>query len=1232
MSAPRMISVESTIDDEDSNYKPSWADSGEDRTSSRRRSVECSTTRISIPQTEQNQDHTVYVIRVTTPLRAWTIKRRYRDFYYLDRELRKHHPNLRFPPLPPKRYLRSSSDPEIVDQRRDQLEKYLSLLIRLPQIWTRNDLVLFLNDESNIMTFIWNFERMRRLQDMLNSMKTTNQTETAKLTDDLAVARKQVNVLQARLSQMEMIFLQQATGMASQQLPNSVLRSLSGVDGNLSHQLRGELTEEHAVLYQEQTHESSDEDNADNSEQSADSLPMEEVVRAINLAAQPDRLASVSPKPEDARAYAVSLQLQDAIRLSNELLAQKVNIGLSSQTPEKSRRLPSYDYHPSRKSPIISAKFVCNAAESKFYGADLSESILDPSRTTVTEVSTNWIASMTNIADVIVDAITPSEEAIVSRYTIFKYVRDLVSTTLGCQLFPIGSLVSHTFLPESGIDCTAFVPKLADDGWFVKINEALCLSAFGPNDENHDEEKVSVSNVSFVNDEIKMIRSMINNVAVTVSTNQLNSIYTEVLIERLNAFVGRNNLFKRSILLLKAWFQFESARYTNGGGSLLGVKDGRLSSWALTVLMIYIFNAKGALITHPLQALGQFFAYYSSFDWCNLMMTVRGPAFRAEDKSLVYISDNIQPKNTEKFFPERIFNISNIAHGDYLDWQTVHETNDHVGEAGDATVTSSLSCSQDTLGQTAPSAVPSIDEHSASSTNGVSEEERKRNEVHPEYEFSRCNLIDPVDNTHNLLAPIEALGLEAFVSGLHEGYKHFQSVCDELSKTSTSLPSDVDQQSVLEKSNKIVRKLFANTCIKCGIENLTKMTQYIENKKGDSTPSCVFSVAVRDLQKGPMPVGEIGKNLQALLNCDNNLSRRLKEQFGGLKKAIERSSFTELKMGTEHPFNPVVTLLGESPLLSIDDEDLLLARGFGHAAYLFTPYSISLQLQAQAQKEAQLAQNKQNKQHNKAKFNNSGASNGHSNGGGNGSTANGNNASGSFSGVPEGMAQSPYGSYPPFIAMPMSYPGGPPPPPFMDPPSPGGEGGREGGSPGQEPNSPPGPGYYYPYGPPHMHMPPPHGGHPHHGGFNHGGGHRGHGGHHGPHSPRGHRGCGPRGPPPDHGPGGPGSYGPPMPGMPPMGMPHMGGGNGAMPMPMPPYPGIPVYPGPPMFAPPRHMYPGGGPQGGGRGPPPPPYYHMHNSLPGSLSSSYGAPPPFLTNMHSEASYPPPSESGSTQPI
>lgn len=39
-----------------------------------------------------------------------------------------------------------------------------------------------------------------------------------------------------------------------------------------------------------------------------------------------------------------------------------------------------------------------------------------------------------------------------------------------------------------------------------------------------------------------------------------------------------------------------------------------------------------------------------------------------------------------------------------------------------------------------------------------------------------------------------------------------------------------------------------------------------------------------------MPVGEIGKNLQAILGCEN-LSRRLKDQFTGLKRAIEHAGY-----------------------------------------------------------------------------------------------------------------------------------------------------------------------------------------------------------------------------------------------------------------------------------------------------------------------------------------------------
>jgi hypothetical protein len=162
----RTVSIESNLDDA---RKPSWASpqfsvDDPDRSYSRKRSLECSSIDIQIADTELNQDHTVYIIRVSCGTRTWVIKRRYKDFYYLDKELRKG--NLDLPSLPPKRYLRSSSDPQLIDERKEQLESYLNSLVKISQVWIKNDFVLFLNDDSNLMTFIWNFERIRRLQDV----------------------------------------------------------------------------------------------------------------------------------------------------------------------------------------------------------------------------------------------------------------------------------------------------------------------------------------------------------------------------------------------------------------------------------------------------------------------------------------------------------------------------------------------------------------------------------------------------------------------------------------------------------------------------------------------------------------------------------------------------------------------------------------------------------------------------------------------------------------------------------------------------------------------------------------------------------------------------------------------------------------------------------------------------------------------------------------------------------
>ena len=58
--------------------------------------------------------------------------------------------------------------------------------------------------------------------------------------------------------------------------------------------------------------------------------------------------------------------------------------------------------------------------------------------------------------------------------------------------------------------------------------------------------------------------------------------------------------------------------------------------------------------------------------------------------------------------------------------------------------------------------------------------------------------------------------------------------------------------------------------------------------------------------QGPVPVGEIGKSLQEITN-NNNITDMIKTEFKGLKKLIEMCP-EYFSVGTEHPFNPIVTV------------------------------------------------------------------------------------------------------------------------------------------------------------------------------------------------------------------------------------------------------------------------------------------------------------------------------------
>lgn len=650
---------------------------------------------------------------------------------------------------------------------------------------------------------------------------------------------------------MEMIFLQQAAGVASEKLPNDLIRSMSGANiasGNLlSAQLKSELTNEHLALYEEPLDVGDDlavkvtdddeiirTDDPDTSSPRDRTMTTEEVLKVIDLVHKENIAGDDVDAGEDSRAFAASVELQEAMRMSNVLLPEKYDIFIRSKDSPARESIerfesppPAHAISPSREGPQV---LQSERELLKFkFGEDETSS---------------WKLELCANVDKAIDCLMPSTESIELRMRVFSFLRDMICANLGSQLFPTGSFISNTYLPDSDLDTTCLVLRNDDDSWFVRVNECLCMSSFNSNlpygadsivSSKHSSfdtipeaadykpaavSRVSVTNVSFVNSDSKKIRSTINGVIVDISANQVSAIYTQYFTEAIDNYVGRDYLFKRSLLLLKAWSRYESIRYTDNKGSISESRDSKLNSWALTVMLVWIFNCHGDTITHPIQALGRFLRYYTSFDFRQYAITAIGPV-NAEDLSQLSDEKAAELRLPRYlFFPEDLIrncnaryqetlSMSKVSFHDPSDPQLTNSASDHQGSetvAMDGVVSSASMPLSSFAGPVAPAAAASSiapqKYNSAWILRGAFPE------ISHEYQRGFVNVIDPLAN-YNITRALENSDYDSIVDSFGHGYSAFQAMCEEQmqkdeSNDSSALASFL--QNTYQKINLLPRK------------------------------------------------------------------------------------------------------------------------------------------------------------------------------------------------------------------------------------------------------------------------------------------------------------------------------------------------------------------------------------------------------------------------------------------
>ncbi|KAL9253730.1 HESO1-like protein [Drosera capensis] len=211
----------------------------------------------------------------------------------------------------------------------------------------------------------------------------------------------------------------------------------------------------------------------------------------------------------------------------------------------------------------------------------------------------------------IISRVRPTVASERRRRDAIDYVQRLIRDRLGFELLPFGSVPLKAYLPDEEIDLTAF-------GDF-ELEEALAKDVYSvlEAEDRNPAAQFVVKDVQYVQAEVKLVKCLVQNIVVDISFNQIGGLCTLCFLEQVDIRIGKDHLFKRSIILIKAWCYYESR--------ILGSHHGLISTYALEMLVLYIFHLFHTSLNGPLEVLYKFLDYYSKFDWENFCVTLNGP-------------------------------------------------------------------------------------------------------------------------------------------------------------------------------------------------------------------------------------------------------------------------------------------------------------------------------------------------------------------------------------------------------------------------------------------------------------------------------------------------------------------------------------------------------------------------------------------------------------------------------
>jgi hypothetical protein len=283
-----------------------------------------------------------------------------------------------------------------------------------------------------------------------------------------------------------------------------------------------------------------------------------------------------------------------------------------------------------------------------------------------------------NTIDNLIETIGPTEQQIQHRHSLIALLKKMIRLTLGGSVFEVGITAACAILPDDPVRIMITLPKALLPTWHTVLCDSLNafaerVNSFGGSlytpteeDEAHLDPYFTdptplknhfLGNITHMKQNLShIVQLVIDSIPIEITANNRIDLCMLGFFEEISNMLNENYLLKRSYLLIRAWWCYETPAFVGC------VIRHYLTDYQLFIMILAIFNQYHSYIQHPFQSLCLFLAEYSTYDGSTQAITLGGiTTFQTRSSNQPQIPDIQSFHLLKQEFLEKYWHIFNVA-------------------------------------------------------------------------------------------------------------------------------------------------------------------------------------------------------------------------------------------------------------------------------------------------------------------------------------------------------------------------------------------------------------------------------------------------------------------------------------------------------------------------------------------------------------------------------------------